>query len=138
MILKSKLTTVSLSLTLLSFLALGCAEKAAPTQQASETETEGAEETEEAVAELTAEEVALVEEQIFCPVGGKLGSMGTPVKVMVEGKPVFICCEGCRGPLLDNPEKYMAELEEKKKEAAAEETEEETESSETEEEAATS
>lgn len=109
---------------LLIFVANGCAEKAGPALQAkSDAETvnepassEGEEET---VTELTAEELALVEEQVFCPVGGKLGGMGTPVKVMVEGKPVFICCEGCRGPLLDNPEKYLAELEEKKKEAAA-------------------
>lgn len=133
-----KSLALPLVLSIISFLAVGCAEKAGPAVQSNETNVEGTEETEEAVAELTAEEVALVEEQIFCPVGGKLGSMGTPVKVMVEGKPVFICCEGCRGPLLDNPEKYMAELEEKKKEAAAEEAEEETESSETEEEGATS
>lgn len=105
---------------MMTFFAVGCAEKAGPAVQA-DPESETVSETEdEAVAELSAEELALVEEQVFCPVGGKLGTMGTPVKVMVEGKPVFICCEGCRGPLLEDPEKYLAELEQKKQEAAAE------------------
>ncbi|MDB4731469.1 hypothetical protein OAF42_04455 [Planctomicrobium sp.] len=111
---------------LLMFVANGCAEKADPAPQEeseAETVTETVETEEgggEAVTELTAEEVALVAEQVFCPVGGELGGMGTPVKVMVEGKPIFICCEGCRGPLLEDPEKYLAKLEEKKQKAAAE------------------
>ena len=51
------------------------------------------------------------EEQKICPVGGgALGSMGTPVKVDVNGKPVFICCEGCEEPLLADPEKHLAKL----------------------------
>jgi hypothetical protein len=39
-----------------------------------------------------------------------LGSMGKPTKVDVQGTPVFICCEGCRGSLLDEPKKYLAIL----------------------------
>lgn len=36
--------------------------------------------------------------QKFCPVlpDTRLGSMGVPVKVMVEGKPVFLCCSRCK------------------------------------------
>lgn len=97
----------------------GCAETSPPSADvAADSATE--EPAEEAAAELSAEDQALVEAQIFCPVGGKLGGMGTPVKVMVGEKPVFICCEHCREPLLEDPEKYLAELAEKQKKAAEE------------------
>jgi Cu(I)/Ag(I) efflux system membrane fusion protein len=33
-----------------------------------------------------------------------------PIKVDVNGQPVFICCEGCRGRLLADPEKYLGNL----------------------------
>ncbi len=36
--------------------------------------------------------------------------MGTPRKVDVNGKTVFICCEGCRESLLEEPDKYLAKL----------------------------
>ena len=36
--------------------------------------------------------------------------MGTPIKVDVNGQPVFICCAGCRTSLLKDPEKYLAKL----------------------------
>lgn len=49
--------------------------------------------------------------QIICPVTDfKLGSMGVPQKVMVNGKPVFICCEGCREGLLEEPENHLEKL----------------------------
>jgi hypothetical protein len=36
--------------------------------------------------------------QGVCPVTGKrLGSMGTPVRVVVKGRVVFLCCQGCEG-----------------------------------------
>ncbi|QDU39031.1 hypothetical protein Mal4_33640 [Maioricimonas rarisocia] len=64
-----------------------------------------------ALAKLSDEDRALAESQKICPVGeGALGSMGTPVKVDVNGKPVFICCEHCREPLLEDPDKYLANL----------------------------
>ena len=39
----------------------------------------------------------LAEAQRFCAVqeGVRLGSMGVPVKVTLEGQPVFLCCKGC-------------------------------------------
>jgi hypothetical protein len=52
--------------------------------------------------------------QRICPVTKEpLGSpsMGPPVKVSVEGRDVFICCEGCRESLLEDPAKYLANLE---------------------------
>ena len=50
-------------------------------------------------------------DQVICPVTDfKLGSMGVPPKVMVNGEPVFICCEGCREGLLQEPDMYLAKL----------------------------
>lgn len=61
---------------------------------------------------LSAEDRELVMDQRFCPVQEMpLGSMGAPIKVDVLGTPVFICCEGCRTKLLEQPEKYLKLLE---------------------------
>jgi len=64
-----------------------------------------------AIAELPEEDRQLAESQEICPVTEMpLGSMGTPIKVDVNGTPVFICCEGCRDGLLEEPGKYLAKL----------------------------
>ena len=64
-----------------------------------------------ALAELSPEDRAIAERQRICPVADyRLGAMGTPKKVDVNGTPVFICCEGCRASLLEEPEKYLAKL----------------------------
>ena len=53
----------------------------------------------------------IAERQRICPVADyRLGAMGAPKKVDVNGTPVFICCEGCRASLLEEPEKYLAKL----------------------------
>jgi hypothetical protein len=41
----------------------------------------------------------------------RLGSMGTPVKVVISGKPVFLCCEGCREKALADPDGTLAKAE---------------------------
>jgi Cu(I)/Ag(I) efflux system membrane fusion protein len=65
-----------------------------------------------AISKLPEAEAALAKQQRICPVTKlELGSMGTPQKVDVDGKQVFICCEGCRERLLAEPEKYLANLE---------------------------
>lgn len=62
-------------------------------------------------SQLSQEDAELVARQAVCPVTDlELGSMGTPVKVMVEGRTVFLCCEGCRSRLLAEPAKYLAKL----------------------------
>jgi len=54
---------------------------------------------------------ALVEKQKYCIVANEpLGSMGTPIKVNVKGRDVFLCCEGCRDAVLKDPDKYLAKL----------------------------
>lgn len=65
----------------------------------------------EAFAKLSPADRALAQKQKSCPVADMpLGSMGTPIKVDVDGRPVFICCEGCREELLAEPAKYIAKL----------------------------
>ncbi|MGO9916436.1 MAG: heavy metal-binding domain-containing protein, partial [Isosphaeraceae bacterium] len=45
---------------------------------------------------LSAADRVLATRQRICPVTGKpLGSMGTPSRLVVSGRPVFLCCEGC-------------------------------------------
>ncbi len=72
---------------------------------------------------LSGEDRVLAERQGICPVAElPLGSMGTPQKVDVNGEAVFICCEGCREPLLREPDKYLARLATRQLEASAEES----------------
>ncbi|HEY4233398.1 MAG TPA: TRASH domain-containing protein [Lacipirellulaceae bacterium] len=52
--------------------------------------------------------------QKTCPVSGeKLGGMGTPFKVSVKGRDVFLCCPSCKDDLLKDPDKYLAKLDAK-------------------------
>jgi YHS domain-containing protein len=52
--------------------------------------------------------------QKFCPVSGeKLGEMGTPIKVTVKGRDVFLCCPSCKEDLEKDPDKYLAKLDAK-------------------------
>ncbi len=48
------------------------------------------------VAALTESDQGGIARQRVCPVsGGQLGSMGTPVKLLVADQPVYLCCQGC-------------------------------------------
>ena len=52
--------------------------------------------------------------QKVCPVSGeKLGEMGTPFKVTVKGREVFLCCPSCKEDLEKDPDKYLAKLDAK-------------------------
>lgn len=80
---------------------------------AGETSEGGEEQAEikEALAKLSPEDRALAEKQKTCPVTDEpLGSMGTPIKVTVEGREAFVCCEGCVEELKNNFAKYEEKL----------------------------
>jgi hypothetical protein len=65
----------------------------------------------EAFASLSPEDRAAAEKQKICPVSDEpLGSMGTPIKVTVKGRDVFLCCAGCKKPIEEDPDKYLAKL----------------------------
>ena len=82
-----------------------------PQTQSPEANADEAEAIAKALAKLSAADRTLADRQKVCPVTDMpLGSMGTPVKVSVKGRPVFVCCEGCRERLLAEPAKYLAKL----------------------------
>jgi len=112
-----------LAIGLMTFTFVGCAEDTsapapATTPDAVPGESAPAEET----TALSAEDQALADAQGKCPVAGsKLGGMGTPFKVMVGDRAVFLCCEHCKEPLLENPDKFLAVLDGAEAAAPAEE-----------------
>jgi hypothetical protein len=87
---------------------------ATPSTQSSTAEMQTSEEDQElvdALAKLSPEDRALAEAQKTCPVTGELlGSMGVPIKVTVEGRDAFVCCEGCVDELKNNFAKYEDKL----------------------------
>jgi hypothetical protein len=57
------------------------------------------------------EDKLLISKQKLCPVTDEpLGSMGAPVRVVLGGKPVFICCKGCEAELRRNPKQYLGKV----------------------------
>src|SRR6266481_9457382 len=70
-----------------------------------------------ALAKLSEADRKLAEAQRYCPAEpeNRLGSMGTPIKLEVSGKPVFLCCAGCRDHALADPKATLAEVEKLKK-----------------------
>lgn len=64
------------------------------------------------LAKLSAEDRRLAQAQKYCPVQDKLlGSMGKPVKLLLKGQPVFLCCAGCEDDAKENPDKTLATVE---------------------------
>jgi YHS domain-containing protein len=62
-------------------------------------------------AALPAADEAAARAQRVCPVTGEaLDSMGGPIKVTIEGRDVFLCCEHCVEALEEDPAKYFAIL----------------------------
>ena len=66
----------------------------------------------EALAQLSSEDRTLAESQKYCAIanGNPLGTMGTPLKIEVNGEPVFLCCAGCKTKALSNPEETLASV----------------------------
>jgi hypothetical protein len=77
-------------------------------------------EIEAALAKLSSADRQAAEAQRFCPVidDSRLGSMGPPVKVMVEGQPVFLCCAGCKSKALKNPKATLTRVAQLKRTSA--------------------
>ena len=48
--------------------------------------------------------------QRFCVIlnDNRLGAMGPPIKLTIEGQPVFLCCAGCKKKALANPQATVA------------------------------
>jgi len=68
----------------------------------------------------SADDRAIAEAQTTCPVSREpLGSMGVPVKVMIEGQPVFLCCKSCEKRAKADPAKTLARVKELKGKGAS-------------------
>jgi hypothetical protein len=73
------------------------------------------------MAKLSEEDRKAAEAQKFCAVetGNRLGgSMGVPYKVMIEGQPVFLCCDGCEEEALKDKQATLAKVAKLKQENA--------------------
>ncbi len=72
-----------------------------------------------ALAKLSPEDRKLAEQQQFCPIqpANQLGAMGTPVKVMLKGQPVFLCCKDCVEKAQEDPDKTVAKVKDLKEKA---------------------
>ena len=70
-----------------------------------------------ALAKLPPKDREAAEAQKYCAVmsDNLLGSMGTPIKIELEGKAVFLCCKGCVNKAKRNPSATLAKVEELKK-----------------------
>jgi Cu(I)/Ag(I) efflux system membrane fusion protein len=61
---------------------------------------------------LPPEERELASKQRICPItGARLGSMGKPYKMDVNGRPLFLCCKGCEGQVKADPAAALQKLE---------------------------
>lgn len=61
-----------------------------------------------ALAAVDQSDQAGVARQRVCPVtGAALDSMGGPIKVLVGGQPLYLCCKGCLGKVQNTPEAYL-------------------------------
>jgi Cu(I)/Ag(I) efflux system membrane fusion protein len=64
------------------------------------------------LGKLSTEDRRLAEGQKYCPItGNRLGSMGVPVKLVLKGQPVFLCCEGCIEQAKANETRTLAKVE---------------------------
>ena len=95
-----------------SVTAAGCNESASTPSAARDDK---ADKVKAALNQLSPEDRALAEQQKYCPETEEpLGSMGTPIKVMVKDQPVFICCKGCEKGVLKDPDETLKKVEELK------------------------
>jgi hypothetical protein len=85
-------------------LASGCAQESSSPPPDKEAKIKAS------LDKLDPDDRRLAEEQKYCAVEteNRLGSMGKPIKVMVNDEPVFLCCKGCEKRALKDPEKTLA------------------------------
>lgn len=95
----------------------GCGNKdLAEIKTAPTTAANGGDDVASERAKLAPADRALVEAQEWCVVqpDERLGSMGPPPKLDIEGQPVFVCCAGCKKKALTDPKATLAKAAELK------------------------
>lgn len=104
-------------------LTMGCQTQTSPAKTASSQATAGTAQDDlqaeaadpkvsAALAKLSSQDQPIAKAQQFCAVlnQSRLGSMGTPIKLEIKGKPVFVCCAGCKAKALKNPDETLAKV----------------------------
>lgn len=62
----------------------------------------------QALAKLNEPDRLLAERQVYCPIVKEhLGSMGPPVKVVIKGRTVFLCCKSCEKEAIAHPDETL-------------------------------
>jgi hypothetical protein len=116
-----RITSVSCLMSFVTFLAVavvGCGNGRStssdePNDAQAAHSDEGADaEVMAALAELPEEDRLAAEAQKYCAVmmESRLGSMGAPYKITIEGQSVFLCCEGCKDTALANSRETLANV----------------------------
>ena len=69
-------------------------------------------EIQEALAQLSPADRQLALAQQYCPVmaESRLGEMGPPIKLDIQGQTVFICCKGCQSKALREADQTLAKV----------------------------
>jgi hypothetical protein len=111
------------ALVALPLLLTGCKEASAPPQAGPAGRPADAEEEariHKALAQLPPADRKLAQAQKFCAVESenRLGSMGKPVKIVVGGETVFVCCKGCCKDAEKHPEQTLARVRQLRKQNA--------------------
>lgn len=77
------------------------------------TDAEKEADIEKSLALLSPEDRKLAEAQRYCAFKEdvRLGSMGPPIKLMIDDKPVFLCCGGCKKKSGGQEKKLLARAE---------------------------
>jgi membrane fusion protein, copper/silver efflux system len=75
------------------------------------TPSEEEEEVKASLAKLSQEDRLIAEAQKFCPVlDNRLGLMGPPHKVTLDGQTVFLCCKGCEKEARAHPAQILEKV----------------------------
>ena len=64
-----------------------------------------------ALADATTLDQSAIDRQGVCPLTGtSLGEHGTPIKVSLNGRSLFVCCRGCIDKVLQQPDAYFQKV----------------------------
>jgi hypothetical protein len=95
-------------LMIVALLTAGCQEKPAAAVSTVDPDAD----VKANLAKLDPADQQLAERQKHCPVMPevRLGEMGTPLKIVVKGEPMFVCCKSCMKLASEEPDKTLAQL----------------------------
>ena len=116
-------TFCAVPVALVAVALAGCGGAGSPSAATTSTSTSADAVAAERV-KLSPDDRILVDAQEWCAVSTeeRLGSMGPPLKLDIQGQPVFVCCKGCKRKAEADPEKTLtvvADLKSKKAAASA-------------------